>query len=149
VEFGGDNYIDLASRVARAGHANDVQSLWARGAASGLRNWLAGADWRSVEGARSLQSERAVERAAIAALESDRGWVADHVNEAISNRSKFRAELAKRGMASLESSANFVLVLSPIVPLLSRRLDRAGIRVVHCRPHRDRRCDRIANRTCR
>src|SRR3981081_2545969 len=69
------------------------------------------------------------ERAAIAALETDRRWVADHINEAIGNRSRFRAELTKRGMASLESSANFVLVPVPDCAAGTRRLERAGIRV--------------------
>jgi histidinol-phosphate aminotransferase len=69
------------------------------------------------------------ERAAIAALDSDRAWVNERVNEVVANRSDFRAELAKRGIASLESSANFVLVPVDDCGATSSRLERAGIRV--------------------
>ena len=66
-------------------------------------------------------------RASIAALESDRAWVTEHVDEVIANRSRFRAELARRGIGSLESSANFVLVPVNDCAAASRKLERAGI----------------------
>ena len=69
------------------------------------------------------------ERAAIAALENDRAWVSDRVNEVIANRSRLRTELANRGLPSLESSANFVLVPVDDCAVVSRRLESAGVRV--------------------
>jgi len=69
------------------------------------------------------------ERASIAALQSDRVWVTEHVDKDIANRSRFRAELAKRGIDSLESSANFVLIPVDDCVATSRKLERAGIRV--------------------
>lgn len=130
VEFGGDNYIDLAS----SGRPVLVTRTMSK--AFGLAGLRVGYGIGSPEligevlKARGPYKVSALsERAAIAALESDRGWVADHVKEAISNRSRFRAELAKRGMSSLESSANFVLVPVADCPAVSRRLERAGIRV--------------------
>jgi histidinol-phosphate/aromatic aminotransferase/cobyric acid decarboxylase-like protein len=69
------------------------------------------------------------ERAAIAALSNDRGWVVDRANDVITNRAIFRAELKKSGIASLESSANFVLVPVTDSTATAGRLERAGIRV--------------------
>ena len=130
VEFGGDNYIDLAA----SGRPVLVTRTMSK--AFGLAGLRVGYGIGSPEligevlKARGPYKVSALsERAAITALESDRGWVADHVNQAIANRSKFRTELAKRGMVSLESSANFVLVPVPDCAVVSRRLERAGIRV--------------------
>jgi histidinol-phosphate aminotransferase len=130
VEFGVDNYIDLAS-IGRPVLVTRTMSK-----AFGLAGLRVGYGIGSPEligevlKARGPYKVSAVaERAAIAALETDRSWVADHVNEAIGNRSRFRAELTKRGMASLESSANFVLVPVPDCAAVTRRLERAGIRV--------------------
>ena len=68
------------------------------------------------------------QRAAIAALESDREWVTARVDEVVVNRARLRDELAKRGIASLESSGNFVLVPVSDCASASRRLAHAGIR---------------------
>lgn len=129
-EFGGDNYIDLASR------GRPVLVTRTMSKAFGLAGLRVGYGIGSpdligeVLKARGPYKVSALgERAAIAVLESDRRWVADQVNEAIGNRSRFRAELAKRGMASLESSANFVLVPVADCAAVSRRLERAGVRV--------------------
>jgi len=130
VEFGGDNYIDLAS----SGRPVLVTRTMSK--AFGLAGLRVGYGIGSPELIGEVLKARGpykvsalAERAAIAALESDRHWVADHVNEAIGNRSRFRAELAKRGIPSLESSANFVLVPVADCAAVSRRLERAGIRV--------------------
>jgi histidinol-phosphate aminotransferase len=130
MEFGGDNYIDLAS----SGRTVLVTRTMSK--AFGLAGLRVGYGIGSPELIGEVLKARGpykvsalAERAAIAALESDRRWVADHVNEAIGNRSRFRAELAKRGVASLESSANFVLVPVADCAAVSRRLERAGIRV--------------------
>jgi len=50
------------------------------------------------------------ERAAIAALESDRAWVAHRVAEVVANRGRFAAALAQAGRVVAPSHANFVLV---------------------------------------
>jgi histidinol-phosphate aminotransferase len=69
------------------------------------------------------------ERAAIAALRNDRDWIVERVNDVITNRSRFRAELATLGIGSLESSANFVLVPVSECGAVTRRLERVGVRV--------------------
>jgi histidinol-phosphate/aromatic aminotransferase/cobyric acid decarboxylase-like protein len=69
------------------------------------------------------------ERAAVAALENDGRWVADRVADVVTNRARFRRELALRGAASLPSSANFVLVPVKDCASVSERLRRLGIGV--------------------
>jgi len=50
------------------------------------------------------------ERAAIAALESDRAWVGAHVAEVVANRARFATALRDAGRTVAPSDANFVLV---------------------------------------
>ena len=69
------------------------------------------------------------ERAAIAALESDRGWVADRIADVVANRARFRQGLAQRGITSLQSSANFVLLPVNDCAVVSERLRRLGVGV--------------------
>lgn len=69
------------------------------------------------------------ERAAIAALDSDRGWMRDRADDVVANRERFRAALAERGIESLESSANFVLVPVTDCAGTSRQLEGCGVRV--------------------
>lgn len=49
-------------------------------------------------------------RAAVAALDHDRDWVAASIRAMIESRTRFVSELRARGIASLPSQANFVLV---------------------------------------
>ena len=130
VEFGGDSYIDLASG------GRPVLITRTMSKAFGLAGLRVGYGVGSPELIAEVLKARGpykvnalAERAAIAALESDLGWVTDRVQDVIGNRFRFRAELAERGMASLESSANFVLVPVGDCAAVSRRLERAGIRV--------------------
>jgi histidinol-phosphate aminotransferase len=130
VEFGGDSYIDLVAS------GRPVLITRTMSKAFGLAGLRVGYGIGSPELIGEVLKARGpykvsapAERAAIAALESDRGWVANRVNEVIGNRSRFRAELARRGMTSLESSANFVLLPVADCAAVSRRLERAGIRV--------------------
>ena len=130
VEFGGDSYIDLASG------GRPVLITRTMSKAFGLAGLRVGYGVGSPELIAEVLKARGpykvnalAERAAIAALESDLGWVTDRVQDVIGNRSRFRAELAERGIASLESSANFVLVPVGDCAAVSRRLERAGIRV--------------------
>ena len=69
------------------------------------------------------------ERAAIAALENDQTWVADRVADVVANRARFRQELAQRGIASLPSDANFVLIPVRDCAAASRQLRRLGVGV--------------------
>ena len=128
VEFGGDNFIDLAS----SGRPVLVTRTMSK--AFGLAGLRVGYGIGSPELIAEVLKARGpykvnalAERASIAALESDRDWVTEHVEEAIANRSRFRAELAKRGIGSLESSANFVLIPVNDSAASSRKLERAGI----------------------
>lgn len=50
------------------------------------------------------------ERAALAALREDEGWVRERVAEAIENRERLVSELRRRGLTPLPSASNFVLV---------------------------------------
>lgn len=130
VEFGGDSYMDLASS------GRPVLITRTMSKAFGLAGLRVGYGIGSPELIAEVSKARGpykvnvmAERAAITALENDRGWVTDRVNEVISNRSSFRIELATRDIASLESSANFVLILVEDCMATSRRLERAGVRV--------------------
>jgi histidinol-phosphate aminotransferase len=130
VEFGGESYIDLASS------GRPVLITRTMSKAFGLAGLRVGYGIASPElitevlKARGPYKVSAVsERAAIAALTNDRAWVLDRANEVIANRARLRAELSKRGIASLESSANFVLVPVADCTATAGRLERAGIRV--------------------
>lgn len=130
VEFGGDNYIDLASS------GRPVLITRTMSKAFGLAGLRVGYGVGSPELISEILKARGpykvnalAERAAIAALENDRVWVTDRIDEVIANRSRFRGELAKRGVASLESSANFVLVPVGDCAAVARGLERTGIRV--------------------
>jgi histidinol-phosphate aminotransferase len=57
-------------------------------------------------------SRLAAEVAALAIRDAD-GWVARTVAECLDNRDRLAGELARRGLRTLESQANFVLVAAP------------------------------------
>jgi histidinol-phosphate aminotransferase len=130
VEFGGESYLDLASS------GRPVLITRTMSKAFGLAGLRVGYGIGSPELITEVLKARGpykvsalAERAAIAALQKDREWVADRANDVITNRARFRSELGKRGIASLESSANFVLV--PVADCIAAagRLECAGIRV--------------------
>jgi histidinol-phosphate aminotransferase len=135
VEFGGDNFIDLAS----SGRPVLVTRTMSK--AFGLAGLRVGYGIGSPELIAEVLKARGPykvsslgERASIAALDNDRDWMTERANEVIANRSRFRAELAKRGIGSLESSANFVLLPVNDCAAVSRRLEHGGI---CARPFRD------------
>lgn len=135
VEFGGDNFTDLAS----SGRPVLVTRTMSK--AFGLAGLRVGYGIGSPELIAEVLKARGpykvsslAERASIAALDNDRAWVTERVDEVIGNRSRFRAELAKRGIGSLESSANFVLIPVNDCAVSSGKLERAGI---CARPFRD------------
>jgi histidinol-phosphate aminotransferase len=130
LEFGGDSFVDLASS------GRPVLITRTMSKAFGLAGLRLGYGIGSPELVTEVLKARGpykvsalAERAAIAALGNDRAWVGDRANDVITNRARFRAELGKRGVASLESSANFVLVPLADCTATARRLERAGIRV--------------------
>jgi len=130
VEFGGESYVDLASS------GRPVLITRTMSKAFGLAGLRVGYGIGSPELIGEVLKARGpykvnalAERAAIAALKNDRVWVDDRINEVIANGSRFRSELMQGGFASLESSANFVLVPVDDCAAVSRRLERAGIRV--------------------
>lgn len=128
VEFGVDDLTDLASS------GRPVLLTRTMSKAFGLAGLRVGYGIGSPELIAEILKARGpykvgalAERAAIAALESDRAWVAERVQQVINNRSRFRTELAKGGIASLESAANFVLVPVDDSAAAYLRLERAGI----------------------
>ncbi|HJQ52224.1 MAG TPA: histidinol dehydrogenase [Gemmatimonadaceae bacterium] len=128
-EFGGDDFTDLARR----GRVLVTRTM---SKAFGLAGLRVGYGIGSPELITEVLKARGpykvnvlAERAAIAALESDRSWVRDRANEVVANRSRFSAALAALGIHSLESAANFVLVPVDDCADSSRKLERAGIRV--------------------
>ncbi len=130
VEFGGDNFTDLALS------GRPVLLTRTMSKAFGLAGLRVGYGIGSPELIAEVLKARGpykvnalAERASIAVLDSDRAWVSEHVNKVIANRSAFRTQLAERGLASLESSANFVLIPVRHCAAASLILERAGIRV--------------------
>jgi histidinol-phosphate aminotransferase len=127
-EFGGDDFTDLAS------NGRPVLVTRTMSKAFGLAGLRVGYGVGSPDLITEVLKARGpykvsslAERAAIAALENDRAWVTERVDEVIANRAHFRAELAKRGIGSLESSANFVLLPVNDCATTSRKLERGGI----------------------
>ena len=71
----------------------------------------------------------AAERAAVAALSEDMGWVEKRVAEARHDRARLVAELSAIGITPLPSAANFVLVPVPDAAVAAGRMRRAGVLV--------------------
>ena len=67
--------------------------------------------------------------AAVAVLDNDQGWVDEHVTDVVANRARFRKELALRGITSLPSAANFVLLPVKDCAAVAGELRRLGIGV--------------------
>jgi histidinol-phosphate aminotransferase len=129
-EFGGDSFTDLVS----AGRPVLVTRTMSK--AFGLAGLRVGYGIGSPDVVGEIMKARGpykvsalAERAAIAALESDRRWVTDRVANVVANRARFRRELAQRGVASLPSAANFVLVPVKDCAAVSEALRRRGIGV--------------------
>jgi histidinol-phosphate aminotransferase len=130
VEFGGESFVDLLSR------GRPVLVTRTMSKAFGLAGLRIGygigapeliAEVLKARGPYKVSSLS--ERAAIAALKTDRTWVSERVNDVVVNRARLRAELKMRGISSLESAANFILV--PITDCISiaAQLESLGVRV--------------------
>jgi histidinol-phosphate aminotransferase len=129
-EFGGESFIDLAS----SGRPVLVTRTLSK--AFGLAGLRVGYGIGSPELLGEIMKARGpykvnalAERAAVAALENDQRWVADRVADAVANRVRFRQELSVRGITSLPSAANFVLVPIEDCVAVSERLRSLGIGV--------------------
>lgn len=129
-EFGGESFIDLVS-IGRPVLVTRTLSK-----AFGLAGLRVGYGVGSPELVHEIMKARGpykvnalAERAAIAALEKDQHWVAAHVADVVANRARFRQELALRGISSLPSAANFVLLPVKDCASVSSQLQRLGIGV--------------------
>jgi len=129
-EFGGDSFTDLAS----SGRPVLVSRTLSK--AFGLAGLRVGYGIGSPELITEVLKARGpykvsvlAERAAMAALECDRDWIRDRADEVVANRERFRAALTERGIESLESAANFVLVPVADCVATAGKLELFGIRV--------------------
>ena len=85
---------------------------------------------QAVEKARGPYTVNAVaERAALAVLEQDDGWVADRVRDAIAARTWLAQELRALGLQPAPSEANFVFVPVDGAPEIAAHMAADGIRV--------------------
>jgi len=130
VEFGGDDFIDLA----RSGRPVIVTRTMSK--AFGLAGLRVGYGVGAPELITEVLKARGpykvssiAERAAIATLKDDRAWVSERIEEVVANRSRLRAELETRGIDTLESAANFVLAPVNECVALAGRLEQLGVRV--------------------
>jgi len=129
-EFAGRGYI---AEAPRHGRLLVVRTLSKAFGLAGLRIGYAtgAADLvAAVEKSRGPYKVNALaERAAVAALEADRAWVATHIADAVRNRDRFIAELRGLGLEPLPSTANFVLVPIPGAAAIGAAMREAGVAV--------------------
>lgn len=130
VEFGGESLIDLAS----SGRPVLVTRTMSK--AFGLAGLRVGYGVGAPELVGEVLKARGpykvsslAERAAIAALTTDQAWVKEHIKDVVVNRARLRAELKMRGISSLESAANFVLVPIKDCVSIAAQLESLGVRV--------------------
>jgi histidinol-phosphate aminotransferase len=129
-EFGGESFIDLVS------DGRPVLVTRTLSKAFGLAGLRVGYGIGSPEIVREIMKARGpykvsavAERAALGVLENDQDWVAEHVADVVANRARFRQELSLRGIASLPSAANFVLIPMRDCAAIAGALARQGIGV--------------------
>ncbi len=130
VEFGGESFVDLASSGRPVLVTRTMSKAFGL---AGLRiGYGVGAPDLIVEVLKArgpYKVSSLAERAAIAALRSDRAWVTGRTNDVVANRTRLRAELKMRGISSLESAANFVLVPIADCVGVAAQLESVGVRV--------------------
>ena len=129
-EFGGECFTDL---VSEGGPVLMTRTLSKAFGLAGLRVGYGISSPRIVGEIMKVRGPYKVnalaERAAIAALQNDQDWVSERVGEVVANRARFRQELALRGITSLRSDANFVLLPVKDCAAASGQLRRLGIGV--------------------
>jgi histidinol-phosphate aminotransferase len=69
------------------------------------------------------------EQAAVAALTTDRAWVADRVRDALASRERLAGALRALGLTPLPSAANFLLVPVPDAEAIGRAMRERGVAV--------------------
>ena len=69
------------------------------------------------------------ERAAVAALASDLGWVRERIDLVLENRTRLAGELRKRGLDPLASAANFLFVPVEGASTVAARMREIGVAV--------------------
>lgn len=129
-EFAGWNCLDLLARFPRVVITRTLSKAFGL---AGLRIGYALGDpvlVAEIEKSRGPYKVNGIaERAAVAALTEDRGWVEEHVRDAIANRERLAQSLSAIGFAPLPSDSNFLLVPVPDAMQLDRRLRERGIAV--------------------
>jgi histidinol-phosphate aminotransferase len=130
VEFGGKSFINLVSD----GHPILVTRTLSK--AFGLAGLRVGYGIGSPEIVGEIMKARGpykvsavAERATMGVLENDQSWVAEHVADVVANRARFRQELSLRGIASLPSAANFVLIPVKDCAAIAAGMARQGLGV--------------------
>lgn len=127
-EFAGESFVDLLAHSDRLLVTRTMSKAFGL---AGLRiGYAAGAPAlvAEVEKSRGPYKVNALaERAALAALREDAGWVQHRVRQAQVVRARLTRELEAMGLAPLESSANFVLVPVPGAERLAERMRAVGV----------------------
>lgn len=129
-EYAGQSSCDLTTRSDRL---LTVRTMSKAFGLAGLRVGYAIGDpalITEVEKARGPYKVNMVaERAALAALSSDTGWVRQHVREAVANRERLAAALERLGLIPLPSAANFLFVPTDRAATLAEGLAALGVGV--------------------
>ena len=130
VEFGGDSFVDLAPSGRPVLVTRTMSKAFGL---AGLRvGYGVGAPELTAEVLKArgpYKVSSLSERAAIAALKNDQEWVTERTREVVVNRARLRAELKMRGISSLDSAANFVLVPISDCVTVARCMESVGVRV--------------------
>jgi histidinol-phosphate aminotransferase len=130
VEFGGVSFVDLVSSGRPVLVTRTMSKAFGL---AGLRiGYGVGAPELITEVLKArgpYKVSSLAERAATAALKSDMAWVTERIKEVVVNRSRLRAELKMRGISSLESAANFILVPITDCVSIAAQLESIGVRV--------------------
>jgi histidinol-phosphate aminotransferase len=130
VEFGGEGFIDMVSSRRPVLITRTMSKAFGlAGLRIGYGIGSPGVVSEIMKARGPYKVSSVAERAAIAALENDLSWVSERAKAVVTNRSRFRSDLAIRGVTTLESSANFVLIPVDDCAVAARRFQRAGIGV--------------------
>jgi histidinol-phosphate aminotransferase len=129
-EFADGDYLDLLAGSDRLVITRTLSKAF------GLAGLRVGYAVSSPALAREIEKSRGpykvsalAEQAAIAALTEDREWVVDRIGDARESKARLTQELRNRGLAPIESQANFVLLPLPRANRIAARLREIGVAV--------------------
>jgi histidinol-phosphate aminotransferase len=129
-EFSGVSAIDLVARSPRLLVARTLSKAFGM---AGLRvGYAVGAPTlvRELEKARGpYKVSAASERAAVAAVTEDLGWMRAHAELAVGNRERLAVEMRRRDVDVISSAANFLLAPVADAHTFARRLRAIGVAV--------------------